>query len=115
VPLEWEDTFECCRLPISDFWGRGSIRLLPTTTGPNPDPDGYSVQVARADTFPVVIDAGPLRFGKARDHGATFEEAVPPIGETLIGQAVNVPCTVWYTDALFAGNPAANLFLTGLR
>lgn len=115
VPLEWEDTFECCRLPISDLWGRGSILLLTTTTGLNPDPDGYSVQVARADTLPVVIDAGPLRMGKARDHGTTFEQAVPPIGETVIGNAVNVPCTVWYTDALFAGFPAANLFLDGLR
>ncbi len=115
VPLKWEDTFECCRLSISDLWGRGSIMLLTTTTGTNPDPDGYSVQVERADTLPVVIDAGPLRLGKARDHGTPFEELVPPTGETLIGNAVNVPCSVWYSDALFAGFPAANLFLDGLR
>lgn len=113
--LEWDETFECCRVPVSDLWGRGSILVETATTGENPDPDGYSLKVERADTLPAVIDAGALRLGKARDHGSPFEEPVPANGRTIIGNAANVPCTVWYTDALVAGNPVAGLALEGVR
>lgn len=113
--LDFDKTWECCRVRTGDLWGRGRLRVTTTTTGTNLDPDGYELTIERADTLPPVIKSGPLRVGPAYDHGEPFQESLPSNGEVLIGPEGPVPCVVWYTDALFAGNPVWGLALQGLR
>jgi hypothetical protein len=114
VPREWKKTWEWGRVSMGDLWGRGHLLVSAATTGTSPDPDGYEVTVARYDTLPVVIESGATRLGKARDHGEPLDL---PLGATdsVVFSPGFGPCYVWYTDALFFGNPVWGSALAGLR
>jgi hypothetical protein len=115
VPREFDQTWECCRVSMADYWGQGRIEVTTATTGADPDPDGYRVLVERADTLPSVIDPGATRLGSGWP-AKVFDEAVGVDGSVRFGPAGGfLPCIVVYSDAYVVGNPVWGLSVAGAR
>lgn len=116
VPTDWKKTITFDSVHMADMWGRGNLLVNATTTGTPAGTDPYSVTVARADTFPVVIASGAtaLRAGAATDHTAPLEMDIDPNGSTMFAGG-RTPCTVFYSDAAFSGLPVAGSVVQGLR
>jgi hypothetical protein len=115
VPREYDETWECCRVSVSDYWGQGRLQVTTNTTGTDIDSDGYSVLVQRADSLPALLDPGAQRLGRAWAP-TMHEQAIGAIdGSTLFGPAVLTPCIGVYSDAVLVGNPVWGLSVAGAR
>lgn len=111
IPTSFDSTFEWGRVRAADAWGRGNLVVTTSTTGTDPDPDGYTVVVSRADSLPAVVDPGARR--------------TPPFDPTLALTAHvddndsvafsrgPLPCTVGYSDALLP--PGAQIVVSQVR
>ena len=117
VSLAWDHTFSCCTIPLADFWGQGTLNAVATTTGANPDLDGYQVTVVRADTFPAILRAGvAARLGSARDRGTLLSYLIGSGDSVQFDHQPGAMCGAVYSDAqaFFAG-AVWGLALNGLR
>jgi len=115
VPREVEKEWECCRVSTADYWGQGKLEVITSTTGVNVDPDGYKVLVERADTLPVVMDAGVQRVGNGWPRFA-FERSIDPDGSITFGEVASfLPCIAVYSDGFVIGNPVWGLPTAGAR
>ena len=117
VPREYEETWECCRLSVSDYWGQAPLDVVWTTTGDaaDIDPDGYRILVQRTDSMPGIVDAGAQRLGKAWAP-TVHEHLGGPTGEHRFGDFVSaVPCNTVYSDLLLNMSPVWGLALGGAR
>ena len=94
--------FQCCRLEAEDLHGTGIVRVETATTGAAPDPDGYTVTVARADTLPGVGEPGTQRL-TSPNWADTLSKAIG-ITETLEFNP-SPYCVILFSDALFAAAP----------
>ncbi|MEX2473504.1 MAG: hypothetical protein WEA34_15040 [Gemmatimonadota bacterium] len=117
VPREFEETWECCRLSVSDYWGQAPLDVVWTTTGDaaDVDPDGYRILVERTDSTPGIVDAGAQRLGRAWSP-TVHEHLGGPTGEHRFGELVSaLPCIAVYSDALLNSSPVWGLALGGAR
>ena len=98
-------TYPFLRHDLLDIHGTGILDVAAVTTGASPDPDGYTVTVARADTLPGLVAAGVQRI-------------VPPFRpnwvDTLhstigINNSIEFtpghPCLALYSDVIQIGQP----------
>lgn len=113
VPRSFDKRWECCRIPISDYWGQGRLLVTTETTGNAPDPDGYAVVVQRADTFPAILDPGTTRLGTWAQR--VHELGIEPTGSAVFGVDNLRPCIGVYSDAFLTGNPVWGLSVAGAR
>jgi hypothetical protein len=95
--------FQCCRLEAEDLHGTGVVLAATATTGALPDPDGYTVTIARADTLPGIGEPGAQRLtppnwadtlSRAMGVNETFEFNPSPY------------CVILFSDALFTAAPS---------
>lgn len=106
------ETFEFGRIPLTEIWGVGALRVRTNTTGEN-GPAGYEVLVSRYDTLPPTIRPGAERVGQPTEHGRNLWEPVDATGSVLFADAL--PCQTFYSDAAVAMSPAAHAVVSGLR
>jgi hypothetical protein len=117
VPREYENTWECCRVSVGDYWGQAPLDVIWTTTGDaaDIDPDGYRILVERTDSTPDLIDTGAQRVGRAWTP-TVHEHLAGPTGEHRFGELVSaLPCYAVYSDALLNQNPVWGLAVAGAR
>lgn len=120
VPRSYENTWECCRVSVSDYWGQAPLDVIwttTTTTGNDAhlDPDGYRILVQRTDSTPDLIDDGAQRVGRAWTP-KVHEYLGGVTGEYRFGEVVSaIPCIAAYSDALLMGNPVWGLSVAGAR
>jgi len=112
-PRKYQNTWECCRVPMEEFWGQGRLQVTTTTTGVDVDADGYSVLVQRADSLPSVARDGtnvvyefPL---------GVHETAIDVDGSALFGYPVFEPCAVLYSDVFLFSAPGLGIIAAGAR
>ncbi|HSG49633.1 MAG TPA: hypothetical protein VLA43_17560, partial [Longimicrobiales bacterium] len=120
VPRSYENTWECCRVSMADYWGQAPLDVAWTsvsTTGDDGDldPDGYRIVVQRTDSTPALIDDGAQRIGRA--WSPTVHEHLGGItGEHRFGDVVSaIPCNAVYSDMLLNMTPVWGLALSGAR
>ena len=99
VPRSYDETWECCRVRLSDYWGQAKLNVTTATSGPAPDPDGYSVSIERMDTLPDFIVDGSTRvlpFSMFPLPALSIEND----GSVIFGTATSfLPCNAVYSDA----------------
>jgi hypothetical protein len=117
VPREYDETWECCRLSVSDYWGQAPLDVIWTTTGEaaDIDPDGYRILVQRTDSTPGIVDAGAQRLGRAWAP-TVHEHIAGPTGEHRFGAFVSsLPCNTVYSDIILNMSPVWGLAVSGAR
>lgn len=115
VPRSWEGEWECCRVPVFDYWGQGRLRVTTATTGVDPDPDGYTVLVEPVDTVPDIVRPGVQVVGNPESR-RILEERVGASAELIMGPDVTgAPCITLYSDAILYTNPTWGLAVAGAR
>ncbi|MGD8728606.1 MAG: hypothetical protein PVF90_02800, partial [Gemmatimonadota bacterium] len=115
VPRSGEGEWECCRVPLFDYWGQGRLRVTTATTGVDPDPDGYTVLVEPIDTIPDIVRTGVQVVGNPESR-RILEERVGASGEVIMGPDVTgAPCITLYSDAILYSNPVWGLAVAGAR
>ncbi|HLU99219.1 MAG TPA: hypothetical protein VKZ89_20490, partial [Thermobifida alba] len=117
VPRSYENTWECCRVSVADYWGQAPLDVIWTTTGGagDIDPDGYRILVERTDSTPGIVDAGAQRIGRAWAP-TVHEHLAGPTGEQRFGALVSaLPCNAIYSDMLLMQSPVWGLSVAGAR
>lgn len=114
-PLEHQQTWECCRVPIADYWGQGNLVVTTATTGANLDADGYTVLVERVNETPHVYDPGVQEL--LSPWKPERREAQVGINGTADfgGTYTAAPCVALYSDRLVYGSPIFGLWFAGAR
>ena len=85
---------------MADLHGTGTLRVVTMTGGTSPDPDGFTVTVARADTLPALADPVGQRVLKP-NWGDTLSSPIGTVGTVdFVGAKL---CSVFYTDAIHFG------------
>lgn len=101
LKTSWDTIFEFGRVSLADMWGRGNLRVETTTTGADPDPDGYEVLVSRHDPAQLTLDGGAERIPKY-DPAAFIQKSIDSNGTVVFGKGVG-PCTVVYSEGALKG------------
>jgi hypothetical protein len=85
---------------MADLHGTGTLQVVTQTGGPHPDPDGFIVTVARADTLPGLADPVGQRVLKP-NWADTLSMPINHVGMVEFRPAK--ACSVFYTDAIHFG------------
>lgn len=119
VPLSFDETWECCRTRMADYWGQARLQVTTATTGSDPDPDGYTVTVERTDSLPDFVAEGATRLIPWSDYEDLLTSLpVDVVGSVIFGQGVSaLPCNALYSDyaVAVAGGITAYAVVNGLR
>ena len=96
---------------LADTYGTGILQIETVTTGALPDPDGYTVIIARKDTLPGILHDATHRLGDPNWADTTRV----PIGVNQVWDIAGTRfCNVVYSDILAFGQSAGRRLGLGI-
>jgi len=108
-------SYEASRSLMADYWGQARWKVTTTTTGVDPDPDGYTAVIQRTDSVPTLVADGAQRLGGAWQP-TPIHVLLDPNSSTVAGLPEWLPCPVGYSDAaVFVAGPAVGALVEGLE